>query len=286
MEKQISPMLFKSHAWIFNDPDYIYEIKWDGFRCLARKEQEQVRLISRNGWTMGENFPEIVADLRNIPHRFIFDGELVILQNGLADFSLLQGRGRLRKPERIEEAARNYPATLIVFDILNLDGMDLTAETLLARKQYLAEILPGTGLVVNNSWIEGEGKALFEATRLAGHEGIVAKRKDSIYYPGKRVGHWLKIKHWQEETVVITGYKIRPDFGLLVTTQGKGISTVRQGISPEERQAFLAVAKSLKTAEKAGTVEIRPFLKCIVQYKEWTNDGRMRHPLFLRFVTD
>lgn len=285
MEKQVSPMLFKTCSYIFNDPNYIYEIKWDGFRCLVHKNSTQVSLVSRNGWKMDDNFPEIVAELQKISHCCTLDGELVILQEGIADFSLLQRRGRLRKPEKMQEAAKKNPATLIVFDILNLDGKDLTNKPLMVRKGYLCDILTTDGsLIVNNSWVEGEGKALFEAARLAGHEGVVAKRKDSCYFPGKRVDDWLKIKHWQEETVVIVGYKTQPDFGLLVTKQGKNVSTVRQGISPEELQAFLTVSKDLTIAEKAGVVELQPFLKCVVQFKEWTNDGRMRHPLFIRFV--
>lgn len=283
-EKPISPMLFKSHERIFNDADYIYEIKWDGFRCLAQKENEQVAMVSRNGRLMDGNFPEIVAALRKIPHDFIFDGELVILQKGVADFSLLQRRNYLRKAEKIQDAARKFPATFVVFDILQLNGRDLTNEALMSRKAYLCAILTLDGPIVNNPWVEGDGKALYEAARVAGHEGVVAKRKNSFYYPGRRVDHWLKIKHWQEETVCIVGYKLQPAFGLLVTKQGKSISIVGQGISPEEQQAFLTVAKDLAIAKKEGVVEIQPFLKCVVRFKEWTKDGRMRHPLFCRFV--
>lgn len=286
METQLSPMLLKTHEEIFDHPDYIFEIKWDGFRCLAHKEKNYAALVSRNGWQMNENFPEVMGALEKCTRQVVLDGELVVLRGDRDDFSLIQGRSRLRNPEKIQAAARKYPATLMVFDILRLDGEDITRQPLMARKKYLADLLPVGSCIINLPWVEGEGKALFETAGLAGYEGVVAKRKNSIYLPGTRTGDWLKIKHWREETTIITGYKLQPEFGLLVTQPGKAVSTVRQGISLEERDAFLSVAEELITFQKAGVVEIQPLLKCRVQFKEWTNDGRLRHPLFLRFVTD
>lgn len=286
LETELSPMLLKTREEIFDHPDYIYEIKWDGFRCLAHKGEDYTALVSRNGWLMDENFPEIMAALKQCARPVVLDGELVVLWGDRGDFSLLQGRSRLRSPEKIQAAARKYPATLLVFDILRLDGRDVTRQPLMTRKKYLADLLAAGSAMINLPWVEGEGRALFEAARRAGHEGVVAKRKTSIYRPGARTGDWLKIKHWREETTIITGYKLQPEFGLLVTRPGKAVSTVRQGIGPEERTAFLTVAQDLITDQKAGVAEIQPFLKCRVQFKEWTNDGRLRHPVFLRFVTD
>lgn len=279
-----TPMLFKTSEHIFDDPHYIYEIKWDGFRCLASKKDREVTLASRNGWCMNGNFPEIVEELQQVPHDFIIDGELVVMKHDVTDFAILQWRGRLRKQDKISVAVQNWPATFVVFDILWLDGKNLTTLALLDRKKQLSEVLSPTERIMINTWVDGKGKELFAATKLAGHEGVVAKRKDSLYYPGKRINDWLKIKHWREEAVNIVGYKTNPDFGLLVTAPGKQISTVLQGITTEEREAFLGVAADLKTDTKMGIVSIRPLLKCLVQFKEWTEDGRLRHPRFVRFL--
>jgi ATP-dependent DNA ligase len=285
MDKYFAPMLFKTQENAFDNPEYIYEIKWDGFRCLAKKEGVVVELISRNGWAMNDNFPEIVSALQAMPMSFIVDGELVVLQGDADDFAALQWRGRLRKKDKIAEAAQNIPATFIVFDILLFEGKDVTGYPLSRRKDILASVIqPSRGILVNE-WIVGEGQRLFAQTKAAGREGIVAKRKDSLYYPGKRVGEWRKIKHWREEVVTIVGYKKRPDFGLLVTAAGKEITVVRQGLKPEEQQVFLQVADELKVSEKAGLLYMEPLLKCAVQFKEWTDGGRMRHPKFLHFIT-
>jgi ATP-dependent DNA ligase len=285
MQDTLTPMLFKTGEQIFDDPNFLYEIKWDGFRCLAKKDGRNVSLLSRNGWKMEANFPEVTDALRAVDHDFIVDGELVVFQDGREAFQTLQWRGRLRKEGKIREAAFQYPATLIVFDILQKNGQNLTGLPLTERKCHLTETISSSTRILVNQWIEGKGTVLFEETKRMGHEGIVAKRKDSLYFSGKRVNVWLKIKHWCEETVDVVGYKLRPEFSLLVTKQGKGISAVRQGMKPEEREAFLNVAKELVLEQDKDVVSIQPLLKCVVQFKEWTNEGRLRHPLFVRFVT-
>lgn len=279
-------MLFKTGARVFDDTNYIYELKWDGFRCIAHKKKHIVTLISRNGWCMNKNFPEIVTELGRVPQDFVLDGELIIMGQDVADFAALQWRGRLRKEDKIATAAKALPATYVVFDLLYLNGKFLTDLTLMERKYRLSSDIPALERVIVNDWVEGKGQELFATSKLIGHEGIVAKLKNSLYYPGKRVDTWLKIKHWLEESVTIVGYKTQPDFGLLVTTEGKKISTIRLGIKPEEQQAFLAVVSELIIGEKKGLVSIQPLMKCVVKFKEWTEDGRMRHPTFVRFLTE
>ena len=277
------PMLLATHEEPFDSENYIFEIKWDGFRCLAQKTAGQVRLWSRRGRDLTGRFPEIAAALTALPGDCLLDGELTVLRQEGDDFLTVARRARLQAAGRIAAAARTSPAVYIVFDILSCDGRDVTAEPLWARKNLLAARVAPAARVALNPWVPGRGCALFAVATARGYEGIVAKKTDSPYIPGVRSTNWLKIKRWREMAVPIIGYKTGRDFALVVAPADGAATIVRAGLSAVEESAFLPVATPLTTHMVGGIRYIEPVLQCVVKYKEFTAQGRLRHVRFVRF---
>lgn len=277
------PMLLTTQEEPFDSDDYIFEIKWDGLRCLAQKTGAQVRLWSRRGYDLTSRFPEIAAALVTISGDCILDGELTVVRQERDDFLTVVRRARLQVPGRIAAAARTSPAVYIVFDILCCDGRDVTAEPLWVRKNLLAARVTSTERVAVNPWVLGQGRALFAVAVARGYEGIVAKKKDSPYVSGVRSPNWLKIKHWREMVVHIIGYKTGRKFALLVAPAGGSATVVQAGLGAAEKRAFLPVAASLVTHMAGDVCYMEPVLQCVVKYKEFTPQGRLRHVRFVRF---
>jgi bifunctional non-homologous end joining protein LigD len=177
----------------FSHPDWIYELKHDGYRVLAIKEGETVSLMSRRGNPLIHWFPDIAAELRKLPD-LVMDGELVILDaHGKSEFQRLRGRCAVRDARRIEAAAKAYPAAVFAFDLLQLRGKDLRSLPLLKRKAALQKELRTANRICYCQHIGENGERLFlEAGRLE-LEGIIAKKADSPYRPG-RTPNWVKIK--------------------------------------------------------------------------------------------
>jgi bifunctional non-homologous end joining protein LigD len=179
----------------FSDRAWIYELKHDGYRVLATKAGDQAQLLSRRGNSLTHWFPELVAELEQLPD-IVLDGELVMLDpRGQSEFQKLRGRCAMRDPRRIQAAARAQPGAIFAFDLLMLDGADLRPQPLLKRKTALQRTLKAAGVrrICYCQHIGENGDRLFaEADRL-GLEGIIAKRADSPYRAG-RTPNWVKIK--------------------------------------------------------------------------------------------
>jgi len=188
-------MLAQTAARPFDSDRHLFEIKWDGTRCLAFIERGRVRLQNRHFVEMRGRYPEL-AGLRRLPSGTVLDGEVVVLEDGKPSFRKLQQRDQLLGPIRIEMLSQRLPATLIVFDLVYFRGESLTQRPLIERRERLKEVIHRLTdpYVIPSDFILKHGKRYFEEVERQGLEGMMAKRLDSPYLPGKRSAHWLKIK--------------------------------------------------------------------------------------------
>ncbi|MGZ5165227.1 MAG: ATP-dependent DNA ligase [Burkholderiales bacterium] len=187
-------LMLATPGTLFSAPGWIFELKYDGFRCLASKWGDVIRLESRNGRDMSGCFPELVEAMRAVEHSFVCDGELVVLdEQGRPQWERLKRRHVLRHPARIRQAAAEEPACIFAFDLLWLDGEDYRARALLDRKWALYEVLGQRGRVRHAGHFADSSAELWQMAVELELEGIVAKDAGSIYTAG-RATRWLKIK--------------------------------------------------------------------------------------------
>lgn len=288
-------MLAKESVEAFNDKEWLFEIKWDGYRAIAEIENGYVLLYSRNGLDFREAYPVVAEQLKLIEADAVIDGEIIVLDDeGQPNFQYLQHYSE----------NQNRPIQFQIFDLLKLNGKDTTGLTLLERKELLQSIIPENEVIKYSDHILEKGKPFFELTREKNLEGIMAKKIDSQYYPGKRTTNWLKIKHHKTQEAIITGYTepagARKYFGALILGAyddgvlkyvghtGTGFSNaylkeLYNQLQPlrQEKSPF---AEKVKT--NSPVVWLRPELICEIKYSEITSDGRFRHPVFLHLRTD
>jgi len=297
-----SPMLATPVDAPFDDPKWLFEVKWDGYRALARIDADgSVALVSRNAQDFTPKFPELANLAEAFSERpLLVDGEIVVLDaDGKPSFAALQERldrfGRTRPNER--------PVTFVVFDLLYGNGRDLRDEPLERRKSALESMLTGKGPVLYSKHVEGDGKALFEVARERGLEGIVGKRRDSKYV-ARRSRDWVKIKTVLRQETVIGGWTegrgSRKYFGALLVglydgdeflyagSVGTGfddklLAGIAGKLAPLERKTS-PFALPPQTDTKAHWVT--PALVAEVSLREWTRDGLMRHPVFVGLRAD
>jgi bifunctional non-homologous end joining protein LigD len=294
MQPDLRPMLATLTDAPFDDPGWVFETKWDGFRAIAVAGPGHAALYSRNGIDISRKYPTICAALAKIKHEAVLDGELVALdEHGRSRFQLLQNAGR-----------NSVPLLYCVFDLLYLDGKDLRGKPLLERKAELKRILPRSSLLLYSDHVVGEGIKAFNRAKRAREEGVIAKLASGRYHSGKRTREWLKIKASQEQEVVIVGFtaprRSRKYFGSLVLAvrEGKNWRYVgRAGTGFDETTLRELHAKLLplvtetkpiaeKIPDEANTTWVKPKLVAEVKFTEWTAAGEMRHPVFLGLRTD
>ncbi|MGC2477150.1 MAG: non-homologous end-joining DNA ligase [Candidatus Sulfotelmatobacter sp.] len=312
MPTAIHPMLAESIEKPFDDKDWLFEIKWDGYRAIAFVEGGKVRLVSRNQNELTGRYPE----LKDMPDFIkaktaILDGEVVALDaDGRASFSLMQQRTGFRPGGKKAAAKADVPVLYYAFDLIYLDGYDWRRVNLEERKKKLREILkPGDSLRYSDHY-EAQGKALFEIARDKKLEGILAKRRASCYEE-RRSREWLKIKIRHRMECVVGGYTnpegSRAHFGSLVLglydKEGRLIHVGQVG-SGFDQKLLAELFKTLKKIETKknpfyGEVEalrkvswVKPELVAEVEYAEWTegaNSGsgpKLRAPVFLGLRDD
>jgi DNA ligase D-like protein (predicted ligase)/DNA ligase D-like protein (predicted 3'-phosphoesterase) len=296
------PMLAKVAADAFTDKDWIFEIKWDGFRAIAYVEAP-FSLRSRNGKELGSNFPEL-QELSRLSNNIVVDGEIIIMREGVPDFQSLLERGQAVSPVEIQRKSTMAPAVYIVFDILEKDGKSLVNLPLMERKQILKDSLHEGSNVLLCDFIEERGKAYFQLTLKKGLEGVVAKKKDSCYEEGLRTGSWLKIKKLKTCDCVIFGYTRGEQsravtFGALVLglydKQGKPVYVGKVGTGFSELTLRILSDKFEKIkidvapfmAERGDfVIWLQPKLVCEVAYQVVTRDMRLRMARFKRLRED
>ncbi|WP_369595784.1 ATP-dependent DNA ligase [Lysinibacillus pakistanensis] len=288
----IKPMLLHmgNNNEIVDDPNWIYDIKWDGWRILLHKQGERIEAYTRHGNNVTAKFPELQEVGRSIQtHTAILDCEGVVLRNGISVFDDFAFRGRLTNKSKIEQVTITHPATFIAFDILATDK-PYTHKPLVERKEILASIIePSNSLLVTPS-VVGNGSNIFQLTKERNMEGIVGKRSNSTYKTNHRSNDWLKYKHFKVMDVTILGYKENP-FTMLVGKQSsngkyKPLANVEFGFKPEEKRAFREVAKQIITKVEHDIIWLEPRLYCKVQYLERTASGSLRIVSFKGFCLD
>ena len=282
--------------------DWLLERKFDGERCVARKDGGEVRLESRTAKDLTGTYPEVRAAVASQWAReLLLDGEVVAFDRDQTSFSRLQQRLGVRNPSPERVAA--YPVVFCVFDLLELDGDDLRDRPLLERRARLtAAIRPGAALQLSEAWRDDSQRRFAQACR-AGWEGLIAKRAQAPYVPG-RSRDWLKLKCVWEQEFVIGGYTdpagSRTDFGaLLVGYYEDGrlryAGKVGTGYTAATLRDLGARLRELEMPESPfvdarpvprGTHWTRPELVAQIGFAEWTNDGRLRQPRFLGLRDD
>jgi bifunctional non-homologous end joining protein LigD len=287
----------------FTHPDWVFEIKYDGYRLLAGKEHGEVRLISRNNHDFTAVFPDIAEVLAALPYDdFLLDGEVVVHDaEGLPSFAGLQQRGRLTREADIGRAATQWPATLYAFDLLLFAEYDLRRLPLTRRKTLLAQLLPTVGPIRVSEHIEGAGVAMFEQLQALGLEGVVGKRADSIYV-GRRSADWIKVSARASDDFAVAGYTPpkggRAGFGALLLAQRGAEGWVHAGRvgGGFSDQDLAAVAQRLAAArdgepplaadEETGARWIVPEFVVEVRFKGRSPKGRLRQPTFIAVRED
>jgi len=296
MNKHYRPMLAKAAEAPFSSKDWIFEVKWDGIRAISYVN-DRMTIRSRNDKELKDNFPEL-QELEDLVGNAVLDGEIVVMKEGKADFQTLLERSRLTSARDIEYLAREFPATYIVFDILEESGKSLIDLPLAERKNVLRQSLKEGKHVILSMYVEDEGEAYYKEAIKKGVEGIMAKRKDSRYLPGARSESWLKIKKLHTCDCVIFGYTAGEgarsgSFGALILglyEKGKPVYVGKVGTGfsantlAELVRFFEALQVSEKTLEGVDVPEkitwLRPELVCEIAYQIVTRDSRLRMPRF------
>ena len=290
-------MLAKEASAPFSDKDWVFEIKWDGFRAITYINHT-LSVKSRNEKELKYNFPEL-DELTHLARNLVVDGEIVVMREGRPDFQALLERGKAVSSREIEKRSSQEPATYIVFDVLEKDGKPLTKLPLIDRKKILQESVTEGKYVLLSDFIEEKGEAYYSLVMEKGLEGVIAKRKDSLYEEGLRTGSWLKIKQLKTCDCVIFGYRMgqksrEATFGSLViglyADGGKPVyvGNVGTGFTEEMLRSLSEKFESLRTSSKAPfAVEmeemvtwLEPKLVCEVAYQVVTRDMRLRMPRF------
>jgi bifunctional non-homologous end joining protein LigD len=315
MPSRLEPMLAKPGEVPASDgDDWAYEIKWDGVRVLGYADHGRWCMLSRRGEDVSARYPELEPIAEALRDRAaILDGEVVALDDeGRPRFQLIQSRMGLTSPAQIKARVKQQPVDYVIFDLLHLDGRRVRELPYTQRR----ELLEGLGLE-GPRWRTpryrlGGGPDLLEAARRQGLEGIVAKRCDSPYRPGKRTGEWIKTRVWRRQEFVIGGYipgegrraervgsllvgyydKRRSELGKgkrqtlhFAGGVGSGLNEKQIDFLTKELRRRERDASPFDVGEPAGpkaklAVWCEPELVCEVSWTEWTNEGTLRQPAF------
>jgi bifunctional non-homologous end joining protein LigD len=302
MPQHVEPMLARLSTMPRDEASWAFEVKWDGVRAIAHSQPGRIRFITRNGNDVSAAYPELRPLNRVLgSHSAILDGEIVAFdEQGRPSFQALQPRIHLRGEAAVRRRAAENPVIYAIFDLLWLDGHSLMDLPYSERRKLLAAMgLDGEHWRVP-AHHEGQGTALLEATREQGIEGIVAKRLDSRYAPGRRDGSWLKVKNSQRQELVIGGWtegrRARQNrLGALElgvhdpeTGELKYAGKVGTGFDEAELDRLAQLLKPLARRTSpftgrqpaSGAHFVEPQLVCEVEFGEWTRDGRLRHPSY------
>ncbi len=311
MPTVIHPMLATSAAKAFNDPGWLFEIKWDGYRAVVFLDGGRVRLVSRNQNDLTAQFPEFQSLPQFVKaERAILDGEIVALDDkGRPSFSLMQQRTRFHPGQRRLERREGVPVIYYAFDLLYLDGLDLRRVALEQRKRLLQEKIVAGEVIQYSDHYDEKGLDLFAAAKKRELEGIVAKKRSSVYEE-KRSTNWLKIKITQSQECVIGGYTdpegSREYFGALVLglydKKGRLIHVGQAGTGFDQKtlQEIFTMLQPLTTKQNPFYGEIgglrkvhfvRPELVVEIKFAEWTHETaeggmKLRAPVFMGLRPD
>jgi len=290
--KNIKPMLIGEMQEAFDSPDYIYELKLDGERCIAYLDKNSTDLRNKRNIKMLAKVPELSNIHKQVKCRCILDGELIVTKDGKPDFFEIQRRSLMSNSFKIQLAASKLPATFTAFDILYYDDHEVIELPLLQRKNLLQKVIKENDRISISRYIEEQGINFYNIAKENQLEGIVAKRKDGRYYLDKRTKEWIKMKNLQDDDFVICGY-IFKDSGVIsiVLGQYSGSELVYKG------HVTLGMSTpNFKIIKSTTVLSIQPFnnlpsgndnavwielkLVCTVKYMMKTTNDSMRQPVF------
>jgi len=304
--KTLAPMLATLVSEVFDDPQWEYEVKWDGYRAITFMNGESVKLKSRNNKSFEEKFYPVFHAVKSWGIKAVVDGEIVVVTDeGVSNFNKLQNW-------RSEEDGE---LLYYVFDLLWYKGKNTMELPLSERKALLQTLIPKDGIIRNGYSIRAKGSEFFDAACKLGLEGIIAKRSDSRYYPGERSRDWLKIKSQKRQEAVIGGYTrnegtSKPFSSLLLGVykgrQFKYVGKVGTGFRSKDQQEMLRLFQPLIREDSpfserpyynkpsrfrphpphAEVVWLQPELVCEIHYTEVTDDSVFRHPAFIALRED
>jgi bifunctional non-homologous end joining protein LigD len=291
----VKPMLATTIEKPFDHPDWIFEVKWDGYRAIAEIRDGDILLFSRNGISFAKKFLPVIASLRKFGFNAVLDGEIIVADGqGRPDFQLLQ---------HYQDSRRGY-LLYYVFDLLYFQGHDLTNLPLIKRKELLKKILPHSPTIKFSDYIREEGVLFYRVTKEKGLEGIIAKHSQSVYELGKRSRQWLKVKTRLTQDAVIAGFTeprgARQYIGALVLGAFEGdelkyIGHVGSGFTARQLKTIREKLDPLIQKEcpfntepeaNAPVTWVKPVLICEVTLSGWTEDNVLRQPALLRLRED
>ncbi|HEV8321035.1 MAG TPA: DNA ligase D [Myxococcota bacterium] len=305
-------MLAETRDAPFSEPGWVFELKYDGYRVLAARDNGEAQLLYRRGSDAAAAWPEVARAVKALPYEgLVLDGEMCVLDaEARPSFQRLQKRVALGRPRDVARAAVELPATYYAFDFVAFEDFDVRPLPLVERKRLLRRLLPRAGPLRWCDHVEEQGEALYAEVQRRGLEGIMAKRAEQPYRAG-RSPHWLKIRVDRTADLVVAGYT-RPDgartgFGALhvaayeAAPSGGGdvlvyCGRVGSGFSDAELDRLRARLDALRRDGPACAgvlvprgpdhVWVEPQLVIEVRFKEWTDDGQLRHPVYLRLRDD
>lgn len=293
-DRSVEPMLIAEMREPFNNPNWIYELKLDGSRCIAYLDRQSVELRNKRNLLLIQKFPELKEIFRLVTDRCILDGELVVLKNGVPDFYELQRRSLLSDPFKIELASKRYPASFVAYDCLYYGGRQITLEPLLERKDFLKKSFGAeTAKFAISRFIPENGIGLYNIADQKELEGVVAKRSDSLYFMGKRTKDWIKFKRMADEDYIVTGYIVKKEntFSIILgkfknnrllykghVTSGVTREVIKT-LSPVTGNPFSILPKGNEDAIWVS------FKVCTIEYMPNTRDT-MRQPVWKGFRDD
>jgi len=299
-ESDLRPMLARSGKLPPREEQFGFEVKWDGIRTLMFSDHGHVELRGRNGSDFTPRYPE-VRDLGRAlgSRRIVLDGEVVAFdEEGRPSFERLQSRMHLASDSAVRRRMRDIPATYVIFDLLYLDGHSTLRLSYEERRELLEQLELNGQAWRTPAYHRGEGKALLEATKDLGIEGIVAKKLDCPYTPGARASHWIKVKNVHTQDVVIGGWTAGEGgrssslgslaVGVMDGGELKYAGKVGTGFT---EQTLAIVKRELEPLRRdtspfsgrqppKGTIFVEPRLVAHVEFREWTGSGTLRAPSF------
>jgi bifunctional non-homologous end joining protein LigD len=296
------PMLARVATNAFTDKDWVFEIKWDGFRAITYVN-EGLSVKSRNEKELKHNFPEL-SELTRLASNLVVDGEIVVMREGKPDFQTLLERGQAVSAGEIERQTQLAPAIYIVFDILEKKGKPLTKLPLIERKKILRDSLKEGSHVLLSDFIEEKGEAYYQLILEKGLEGVMAKKKDSLYEEGLRTGSWLKIKKLKTCDCVIFGYtkgiqSRGKTFGALILglydkdgepvyvgKVGTGFTEEMLRVLMDKFEELITDVVPFKPGTGSTVTWLEPKIVCEVAYQVVTRDLKLRMPRFRSLRVD
>jgi DNA ligase D-like protein (predicted ligase) len=291
-------MLIAQNKPAFDSEDHLFELKLDGLRALAYLDGNATEIRNKRNKSLTAAFPELSRINKRVKKRCILDGEVIIMAEGKPSFADLQRRTLMSNPFRIKLAADALPASFVAFDILFSNNEQVTSLPLTERKKLLEDMVAPSERIAVSKTIEANGIALFNAAAKKSLEGIVAKRKDSLYFFGKRTKTWIKCKALLDEDFVACGYyrksesltsvilgSFAPDSSIIYRGHAvMGVSSHDLSLLERAEMGSKNLYPLLPSFPAARW--LKPSLVCTVQYMELTRNGGLRQPVFKGFRDD